>query len=147
LFLLLSYAVLVCLQILELFSCIRDATRDLHLASEAVSADKMGEGSEPDKGGVRATFEIKYLGRARVTCKKLSSDAMDTLAERLLMMGVDGKGRGDQDRDRRRHASGASIKVSLVDFSHIIRVEDFNLEKKNNLQNTFLLWKWKLHWC
>ena len=100
---------LLCSQISELFTCIREATRD-HLAGAA--ANNMGEGTDPS-GSVKATFEIRYLGRARVHSRKLSSEVMDTLAERLTALDEEHVIKKLEEKERReRHASGASIKVS-----------------------------------
>ena len=104
---------MLCSQISELFSCIREATRALHLAGS--STDKMGAGTADPSDTVKATFEIRYLGRARVHCRKLSSDVMDTLADRLMALDEEQVMKKMEEKERReRHASGASIKVSLL---------------------------------
>ncbi|XP_070197331.1 TBC1 domain family member 1-like [Littorina saxatilis] len=110
--------------ITELFSCIREATRDLHLSG---AASNMGEGTEVSDN-VKATYEVKYVGRATVHCRKLASDVMDALAERLLAWDDEKMTKKTEDKDRRhRHASGASIKSLPASLDEAVSITENNL--------------------
>lgn len=77
----------------------------------------MGEGTD-SSDSIKATYEVKYLGRTKVTRKKLTSDAMDTLAERLMAYEESQLMKKLEEQERRqRHSSGASIQVSVTFFS------------------------------
>lgn len=76
----------------------------------------MGEGTD-SSDSIKATYEVKYLGRTKVTRKKLTSDAMDTLAERLMAYEESQLMKKLEEQERRqRHSSGASIQVSVTFF-------------------------------
>ncbi|KAL8573381.1 hypothetical protein ACOMHN_032396 [Nucella lapillus] len=108
----------------ELFSCIREATRDLHLAA---SASAMGEGSDLSEND-KATFEIRYLGRAKVQCRKLASEAVDALAERLVAWEEAQMMRQMREKEKRqRHASGASIKSLPASLDEEVSIMENNL--------------------
>nr|KAG5707808.1 hypothetical protein BaRGS_015968 [Batillaria attramentaria] len=107
----------------ELFHCIQKATKDLHPSQ----IPAMGEGTDPSDN-VKATYEVKYLGRAKVSCKKLSSDAMDTLAERLIAWEESIQKKQMEERERRqRHASGASIKSLPASLDEAVSITENNL--------------------
>ncbi|XP_076467921.1 TBC1 domain family member 1-like isoform X2 [Babylonia areolata] len=111
----------------ELFSCIREATRDLHLASSASGSSSMGEGSDLSEND-KATFEIRYLGRARVQCRKLASEAVDALAERLMAWEEAQRMKQLREKERRqRHASGASIKSLPASLDEEVSIMENNL--------------------
>lgn len=110
--------------ITELFSCIREATRDLHLAA---ATNAMGEGSDLSEND-KATFEIRYLGRAKVQCRKLASEAVDALAERLMAWEEAQRMRQLREKERRqRHASGASIKSLPASLDDEVSIMENNL--------------------
>lgn len=105
-------------QIHELFSCIREATKD----PQCTTHTTMGEGTDP-ADTVKATFEVRYVGRSKVSCKKLSSDMMDSLALQLLSREEEQLIKQLQVQERRqRHTSGTSIKVIGYFFNFVFYV-------------------------
>lgn len=111
----------------ELFQCIREISKDI-----PAQAPNMGEGHEPGDN-VKATYEVRYLGRAKVTCKKLTSDAMDLLAERLTVWEEDIQKKQKEERAKRqRHASGASIKSLPTSLDEEVSITENNLGDQLN---------------
>ncbi|XP_025087952.1 TBC1 domain family member 4-like isoform X3 [Pomacea canaliculata] len=107
----------------EIFACIQKSTKD----QVSAPAGNMGEGTD-SSDSIKATYEVKYLGRTKVTRKKLTSDAMDTLAERLMAYEESQLMKKLEEQERRqRHSSGASIQSLPASLDEVVSITENNL--------------------
>ncbi|XP_052089701.1 TBC1 domain family member 1-like isoform X2 [Mytilus californianus] len=106
----------------ELFSCIQEETRrDLF---EDLGEQKV---SEPAK----AFYEIMYIGRAKLKCKKITCAHIDDLYGKLLKKEIDRKKMlEDKFEQRRRHGSGMSTKSLPATLEENVTVTENELQKQ-----------------
>ncbi|XP_076117206.1 TBC1 domain family member 1-like isoform X4 [Mytilus galloprovincialis] len=106
----------------ELFSCIQEETRrDLF---EDLGEQKV---SEPAK----AFYEIMYIGRAKLKCKKITCAHIDDLYGKLLKKEIDRKKMlEDKFEQRKRHGSGMSTKSLPATLEENVSVTENELQKQ-----------------
>ena len=114
----------------EIFNTIRETTKDLNKDSpggeQVVNHSSMGEGNFDQS---KAFFEVKYMGRIRVTTRKVPTSFIDDLVDRFDAREVERQLLAQQKEIRQRHASGTSVRslpASLDDT--VVMVTENNLE-------------------
>lgn len=115
-------------QVKEIFSCIRDATREA--AKDPSDLDEMGE----SKDATFASYEVMYVGKVKVSSKKITSDYLDDLVTRLQEKEISHFKQQHQEEvnQRSRHASGASVKSLPGNLETSVSVMENELGKRQH---------------
>ncbi|XP_041360005.1 TBC1 domain family member 4-like isoform X2 [Gigantopelta aegis] len=113
----------------EIFNTIRETTKDLnkdgHCGEQVVNHSSMGEGNFDQS---KAFFEVKYMGRIRVTTRKVPTSFIDDLVDRFDAREEERQLLAQQMEIRQRHASGTSVRSLPASLDDAVTVTENNLE-------------------
>lgn len=109
------------LQVPELFTQIRDATQQDLFSEMGVNRNETA----------KAFYEVMYIGKAKVSMKKLSSTQVDELVEKLTVKKLEMKDKVTFEDNRQRHASGTSIQSLPSNLDDHVSVLENDLGKQH----------------